>query len=177
MINYKEIEVTVGSSIYHVHSRLTKDIKKNYCTKFNDIMLYSTDSLDGMFLKVTGQTKQEFEDARKQEQLDFKRKDLEHKYKIPELTKEWVENGKKTLTKDKWSLWEEMVPIRLGDLYKGMELGCCLEILEILKTNNQEKAKQSIYDQGHSGMSFGLVCSMLYALCEDKDKDFVKALR
>ena len=177
MIDYKEIEVTLGSSIYHVHSRLTKDIKKNYCTKFNDVMLYSTDSLDGMFLKVTGQTEAEFKHDREQEQLEYKRKELEHKYKIPDLTQEWIEKGKLILDEEKWSLWEEMVPIRLGDLYKGMELGCCLEILEILKTNEQEKTKQAIYDQGHSGMSFGLVCSMLYALCEDKDKEFVKALR
>ena len=42
-----------------------------------------------------------------------------------------------------------------------MELGCCLEIIKILQNGTLEEAKREIDSQGHSGMSFGLVCAMV----------------
>ena len=66
------------------------------------------------------------------------------------------------LTKDKWEYWDEIVLIRLGDLYHGMELGCCLDIVKILNNNGTlDEAKEKIESQGHSGMSYGLVRAMV----------------
>ena len=73
-----------------------------------------------------------------------------------------------------WKLWERMVPIRLDDLYHGMELGCTLEIVKILNSGGSlNDAKKKIEDQGHSGMSFSLVCSMVRVLC-DRGEEFVE---
>ena len=64
------------------------------------------------------------------------------------------------------------MPIRLGDLYHGMELKCCLDI--VIELNNGctlDKAKVIIESQGHSGISFGLVCSMVKYFC-DRGEEF-----
>ena len=77
------------------------------------------------------------------------------------LKDKWITKGKKILTKDKWELWIKIVPIRLNDLYKGMELGCCLDLIEILNTGTMDEAKTEINNQCHSRASFNLVCSMV----------------
>lgn len=44
----------------------------------------------------------------------------------------YVEKGHELLDKKYWKDWDEIVPIRLNDLYHGMELKCCLEIVSAL---------------------------------------------
>ena len=74
-------------------------------------------------------------------------------------------------------LWVEIVPIRLGDLYRGMELGASLTIIKELNNGCElEVAKVIIEEQGHSGMSFGLVCSMIQGLC-DRGIEFTNYVR
>ena len=74
-------------------------------------------------------------------------------------------------------LWAKCVPIRLGDLYQGMELGNCLEIVEQLNNGKTvEEVKPLIENQGHSGMSFSLVCSMVKSFC-DRGAEFVSYVR
>lgn len=69
------------------------------------------------------------------------------------------------------------MPIRLSDLYRGMELGACLDIVvELNKGCSLKKAKGIIEKQGHSGMSFGLVCSMVASFC-DRGREFVDFVR
>ena len=73
--------------------------------------------------------------------------------------------------------WAKCVPIRLDDLYRGMELGNCLEIVDQLNKGKQlEEVKPLIENQGHSGMSFGLVCSMVKSFC-DRGNEFVAYVR
>jgi hypothetical protein len=58
-----------------------------------------------------------------------------------------------------------------------MELGNCLDIIKELNAGCElETAKKIIEDQGHSGMSFGLVCSMVKAFC-DRGVEFVTYVR
>ena len=74
-------------------------------------------------------------------------------------------------------LWIECVPIRLDDLYRGFELGSCLDIVKELNSGcSFEKAKEIVYSQGHSGLSFGLICSMLRSFC-DRGNEFVMFLK
>ena len=56
-----------------------------------------------------------------------------------------------------------------------MELGQCLDIVEILKTGDYEKAKQTMENQGHSGLSWGLMKSMVRSF-SDVGEDFIKIL-
>lgn len=81
---------------------------------------------------------------------------------------QYITKGHEVLDKSKWELWDEIVPIRLDDLYRGMELDCTLELEEILKTKSPEafkKAREALGKQGHSGMSWGLMRSMVVAFC------------
>lgn len=108
---------------------------------------------------------------------ELKHKRAEHEEKIPELTKVWIEKGHKILDEEYWSEWDKCVPIRLGDLYEGMELGACLDIIEELNNNcTLDVAKTIIENQNHSGMSFGLVCAMVRAFCK-RGEEFVSYVK
>ena len=176
MKKYREIEFGFGNIEEAVRElKSHKDLVKG---TFNGQILYSDiDDMDSAYKKVTGKTKTEFDEAGRLRQIEYKRQEKEHEEAIPKLTIEWVKKGKKILDKKHHELWTKIVPIRLGDLYKGMELGNCLEIVEQLNKGSElEKVKPLIEDQGHSGMSFGLVCSMVKEFA-DRGEEFVKYTR
>jgi len=175
MKNYREIEFGLGdieNAVKELKSH--KDLVKG---TFNGQILYSDiDDMDSAYKKVTGKTKAEFDEAEEQRQIEYKRQQKEHEEAIPKLTIEWVEKGKKILDKKHHKLWTKIVPVRLGDLYQGMELGNCLEIVEQLNKGTEfEKVKPLIEDKGHSGMSFALVCSMVRKFA-DRGNEFVESL-
>lgn len=176
MKNYREIEFGFGNiedAVKELKSH--KDLVKG---TFNGQVLYSDiDDMDSAYKKATGKTKSEFDEARRIENEKYKRQQKEHKEAIPKLTIEWVEKGKKILDQKHHKLWTKIVPIRLGDLYQGMELGNCLEIVEQLNKGAElEEVKPLIENQGHSGMSFGLVCSMVREFA-DRGTEFVEYAR
>ena len=176
MKNYREIEFGFGNIEEAVKElKSHKDLVKG---TFNGQILYSdVDDMDSAYKKVTGKTKAQFDEAEKQRQIEYKRQQKKHKDSIPKLTIEWVEKGKKILDKKHHKLWTKIVPIRLGDLYQGMELGNCLEIVEQLNKGTElEKVKLLIEGQGHSGMSFELVCSMVREFA-DRGNKFVEYAR
>lgn len=144
--------------------------------EFNGHWLYSdTVTMDSAYLELTGKTKAEFDEEQRKWREDMKRRDEEHKAAIPQLTKEWIERGHKIISEDKWADWDECVPIRLADLYKGMELGQCLDLVEILKTGDFSKAKETMENQGHPGMSWGLMKAMIRTF-SDVGEQFVAML-
>ncbi|MNT82855.1 hypothetical protein D3C72_2226450 [compost metagenome] len=58
-----------------------------------------------------------------------------------------------------------------------MELGACLDIVNILNNNGPlDEAKKTIESQGHTGMSFGLVCAMVKEF-SDRGEEFVNYVR
>lgn len=177
MDNYKEIDLWAGCTIEQA-VRILMDYREKgelVSCNFNEIILYSdTITLDNAYKQITGKTKDEIDRAEKEWREEYDRREKEFKETIPSLIKEWVEKGRKILNEDKWEYWEEIVPIRLGDLYHGMELGYCLDIVKILNNNGTlEEAKEEINKQDHSGMSFGLVRAMVRDFCE-RGEEFVK---
>lgn len=149
--------------------------------EFNGSMLLYTDTIDDVYKKVTGLTKTEYDARRQAENDEYHRKQEEHKASIPRLTEEWIEKGKTFLKEKYWEKWAECVPIRLGDLYEGMELQATQEILEILdKSENLdevfEEANDKLNSQGHSGMSYGLMKAMISSF-HDLGKGFVNRLK
>ncbi|EES49497.1 hypothetical protein NE172_01900 [Clostridium botulinum] len=180
MKKYEEIEFLVGNTIEGAVNELLDYKKKGKLVSgsFNGHVLYSdTVTMDSAFKEITGKTKFEFDKAQQKMRDDFKRQEEEHKAQIPSLEKVWMEKGREILTEDKWEFWDKIVPIRLDDLYQGMELGCCLDIVKILNNNGTlDEAKKKIESQGHSGMSFGLVCSMVKEFC-DRGNEFVNYVR
>lgn len=177
---YIEIKFGIGETLAEAVNTL-KVFKNNNqlaCGSFNGIMLYSDiDDADSIYKKVTGKTKAEFDKEEKRERDDYKEKERKHKEAIPELTKEWIEKGKDILDEKYLELWKECVPIRLDDIYQGMELGATLEIVKELNNGCKlEVAKEIIKKQGHSGMSHGLVCSMIKSFC-DRGTEFVNFIK
>ncbi len=177
--SYKEIEFYFGDIEKAIEElkKYNEQGKKVFIT-FNGEKLYSDiDDVDSAYKKITGKTKAEFDEAEKIRHEEYEEQQRKHKEAIPELTKEWIEKGNTILDEKYRELWAKCVPIRLGDLYRGMELGNCLEIVEQLNNGkNVEEVKPLIENQGHSGMSFGLVCSMIKSFC-DRGEEFVNYAR
>lgn len=172
--SYKKIEFGLGDNLQAAVKKLQQH-EGLVCGEFNGQMLYSDiDDLDSAYKKVTGMTKFEF-DEEKQKKLDqLKKEELEHQAAIPSLTEEWIQKGNAVLDEKYHDAWAECVPTRLSDLYQGMELGACLSIVKELNAGcSLEKAKEILESQGHSGMSHGLVCSMVKSFCE-RGNDFVQ---
>ncbi|MBP1308813.1 hypothetical protein JOD82_001833 [Paenibacillus sp. 1182] len=175
---YSKIEFLAGNTIEKAVNQLLDFKVKGIlvCGDFNGTTLYSdTVTMDGAYKAITGKTKSEFDDFQRKKIEESKR--AKHQESIPSFCEEWKAKGREILDEDKWEYWDRIVPIRLGDLYQGMELGCCLEIAKILNNNGSlDDAKKEIESQGHSGMSFGLVCSMVREFCS-RGEEFVNYVR
>jgi hypothetical protein len=173
--NYREIQIQMGYNIVNALKEL-KECVVPACGYFNGIMIYSDDSIDSAYIKIIGETKAEFDAGMKAELDRYEERERKHKEAIPELTEFWVKEGKKILDKKYHEHWAEIVPIRLDDLYRGMELECTLNIVKELNAGCELKtAKAIIEEQGHSGMSFSLVCSMIESFC-NRGEEFVNYL-
>ena len=175
-INYRKIEFGFGD----INSAMEelKSPKDLVCGLFNGRMLYSdVDDIDTAYKKITGKTKSEFDAEREKEHLEYEERKRKHKESIPELTKEWIEKGNEILDEKYRETWAKCVPIRLDDLYEGMELKSTLDIVKKLNAGCELKtAKEIIEGQGHSGMSFRLVCSMVKSFC-DRGAEFASYAR
>jgi hypothetical protein len=177
---YRKIEFGAGDSIKEAMQDLArfKERGELVCGDFNGTTLYSdVDDLDSAYKKIMGMTKAESDAEDEKRHKEYEEAKEKHEAAIPELTKEWIEKGNQILDEKYCELWAKCVPVRLGDLYEGMELGMCLDI--VLELNNGcslEKAKEIIEGQGHSGMSFGLICSMIKSFC-DRGEEFVNFVK
>ncbi len=174
--NYKKIEFGFGN----IESAI-KELKSHnelVFGEFNGVKLYSDiDDLDSAYQKITGMSKAEFDEADRKRDEDYQEEIRKHKEAIPELTKEWIEKGKEILDEKYHADWIKCVPIRLSDLYRGMELKATLDIVKELNAGRSMlDVKKIIDDQGHSGMSHSLVCAMVKAFCErgESFSDFVR---
>ena len=167
---YKEIQLELGGNIDSAMKLLNEYKSKNELVfiNFNGQELYSDiDDLDSAYVKVTGKTKEQFDEYQRLRYEKYEEEKRKHEESIPELTKEWINKGNEILDKEYHELWNECVPIRLSDLYRGMELGACLDIVKELNNNcSLDEAKAIIDNQGHSGMSYSLVRSMVKAFCK-----------
>lgn len=182
-VNYNRIpyiDVTnefYGSSLESVVKYLQsyKESNKLACCKFNGTWLYSdTVTMDSAYRDVTGCSKEEFDEQVKSYHENERKDSDVFESRKTSLEQEWIEKGKKILDEKYHELWCECVPIRLDDLYRGMELGCCLEIVEALNNGCElSHALDLMEKQNHSGMSWGLVRSMVYSFC-DRGQEFAE---
>lgn len=176
--NYKEIEFNFGN-IEDAIQLLNQYKEKGELVfgVFNGQKLFSDkDDVDSAYLKITGRTKAQFDEEERIGHEKYLEEKKKHEETIPKQTKHWISKARGILRKKYRSKWNRCVPIRLNDLYRGYELGACLEIVKDLNSrSNFESAKQIIENQGHSGMSYGLVCSMVKSFC-DRGNEFVSYL-
>lgn len=88
---------------------------------------------------------------------------------------QWVDWGKENLKPEVQELWGEVVPIRLDDLYEGMELVALKEIAEAYNDGKpREEIKEILINQGHSGMSYGLMCALIYDFIDKELGEYLK---
>lgn len=177
---YKVIRIPYGWSIEEAVEDLLKrkDNGELVCADFNGHTLCSdTVTLDNAYLEVVGKTKEQFDKDRKEWRERLDREKEEHEARIPKLTEEYITKGHEILDEQYWTSWDECVPIRLRDLYRGMELKACLDIVEPLNNGcSLEEAKEIIDSQNHSDLSFGLVRTMVRAFC-DRGEEFAKYVK
>lgn len=175
---YKKMEFCCGQTLGGCVLELVKYAVKGefVCADFNGHTLYSdTVSIDSASLEVTGSTYFDNLNARELNRQKLIQEEKEYQAKVPELTAVWIEKGHKILSEDKWKKWDECVPIRLSDLYHGMELGMCLDIIKAIDEQSLEEAVEVMKGQGHSGMSWGLMKSMVETF-SDKGEEFIELL-
>ena len=141
--------------------------------EFNGNEILSTDTLDDAYKKVLGMTKTEYENREREWREEYEREEKEHKDNIPNLIPIYREKARGVILEDQYEYWDKIVPIRLDDLYRGMELDATLDLCKIMRDESMpyeeriKKAYKAFMDQGHSGMSAGLVASMLRTFCPD----------
>ena len=155
----KKIELLCGCDLKEAIIEVRRSAPAK--ASFNTVEIYSHESDDEIFKKVTGMTAKESELYRENSVLTAKIKDLEHQIKMPELIKEYCEKAEGIITRDHIAEWKRIVPIRLSDLYKGMELQCTLDLVPLIDDGCFEEAETIFKKQGHSGMSAGLMFQML----------------
>lgn len=169
-----EIDFLAGETIDTAIEKLKKisEEKNDICSaKFNGKVLYSTDTVDDAYLKVIGKTKAEFDKSVKEWQENYERELAEHKARIPQLVEEYKEKAKGLILEGTEDEWNRIAPIRLGDLYRGMELQQTLDICQIMRdeevpyNERLKKAYDLFMESGHSGNSACLMASMLRKFC------------
>lgn len=170
----REIEFYAGDNIDTSMARLYQMEKKFGETcfgKFNGHELLSTDSIDDAYQKVLGRTKAEFDKELKEEREEYERELSEHNARIPELSEKYRKEARGVILEDEYEYWDKIVPVRLKDLYRGMELENTLELCRIMRKEElpYDDRLRAAYDffmaSGHSGMSASLVASMLRRFC------------
>lgn len=174
-VKYRKLEFYYGSIEDFVYLLLHyKEKGELVYADFNGHRFYSdTVTMDGAYKEITGKTKAEFDYMVKEQEDAWEEQKREHETSIPKKTKYWREKARGIIKEDKLDHWDEIVPIRLKDLYQGMELGHCLDLAVLLKEGAFEEAKEMLNNQGHSGMSYGLVCAMLKEFV-DNGEEFLK---
>ena len=140
---------------------------------FNGKEIYSTDTLDEAYLRITGRT---YDEHCVKMAAWRERRELEKQYfekKIPELTEFFRSEARGIIAEKDLAHWDEIVPARLEDIYHGLELSSTLDIVKIMNQTDQplesriSQAKSEFIRQGHSGMSAVLMYSMLTVFCPE----------
>lgn len=158
---------------YYVHEKARREkagVTEDFVVYavFNGAEILHTDTPDEISVKVTGKTIAEREAAERNWRKELDRQEREHQARIPELTEKYKKEARGVIPEDKLELWDKIVPIRLKDLYRGMELEEWLKMIRVLNEDKPKEerfaiCKEIFYNAGHSGMSGNLVLS---GLCE-----------
>ncbi len=168
-LGFREWDVVLGKNIATASQEFLEFLSKNpgrdCFVEMNGCIFSSLDkdlTVESMVKFVTGSTIEELEQARKEWLEKIHKEEEERKLQMPQLTKEYIEKGHSILKREFWEKWDECVPIRLEDLYHGMELDCTLELIQLIQSGEDfQKVEEAFDAQGHSGMSYSLVRSMV----------------
>lgn len=173
MNNYKEIDFDCGATIEECVKELLVYKEKGILVfgKFNGHILYSDKvTLDLAYKQITGQTKAEYDKDRANFRKQYEKEQQEYLERIPELKEYWIKKGREILNKNKWEIWDDTVPKLLEGIYKDGLLRNCLDIISLLNKDKFNDAVELVNNQGHSGLSFSLICSMISMFSDNGDE-------
>lgn len=127
---------------------------------------------DALYMFITGRTKKQFYDEHERMMQEYKKEQEKWGQQADLLVPEYIKKGHNVLDKKYWELWDKCVPIRLHDLYHGMELDHVLQIIKMSNCNATfQEIEKKFSEQGHSYMSYSLTRMMFKELC-DRGKQF-----
>lgn len=167
-----DISIPWGDTVVDAYNALhlkSEETGKRYRLMFNGEELYSDETLDEMYIKVVGKTKQEFDDYVSLVTLRSK------KY-TPIKYDYIVRYGKGIIDPKYWDNLEKIAVYSLEGRYKGRDLKAAIDVINFLRAGKSSKAKKELLNQGHSEDSLNIVCSMIYAL-SDEGTDFCKTIK
>lgn len=132
---------------------------KEVCCDFNGVTLTSSDvTLDGAYMAVMGKTYAEYKDVERHRIEKWKQEEEEYKREVPSLKKQYLIDSLYLIKPEQIDEWVKVVDARLSDLYKGFDLASAIDIMKALDGGASIKGAKNIIDnQGHSGMSYGVV--------------------
>lgn len=176
----KKIQILPGDTIDQAVEQLLKFKEEGILAscEFNGVMLYSdTVTFDDAYLKITGQTREEFFKEQQEELIKIEKARKNFLRAIPELEKYWNKKGREVLKEDKWELWSQIVPLCLHGIYRGVDLKVAFEIIKILESGGTfEEAKQKLDPKNHSGRSLPLICNLV-KMFSQRGEEFFNYIR
>lgn len=168
---WQELEIPCGMFIKDAAKYLVESKTKGYYARigqkwfadFNGKFFYSTEELTerGILTAFYGCSPEEYERKEQERHEKMKKEQEEFIQKIPQIICEYIEKGHKILSHEYYHKWDEIVPVRVNDIYRGLELQAALDVIEILNKENFEKAKQKFKEQNHSNMSYGITIALI----------------
>lgn len=171
-------DVPTGQTLenaYNEMKRLAEETNKRVEAEFNTYSINSDMSIDDVFLLITDKTYIQWLYYRQKQREEEKRKEEEFQNKLPELIEKYKQEARGLVIDSQLDYWDKIVPIRLNDLYQGMELGETLKYCKMMRDESMPledrlvKARQDFINSGHSGMSRSLMLKMIYTFVPDGD--------
>lgn len=132
----KRIEFIIGDNIEKIYNKLQEN---SPCFGvFNGEKIYSKDTLDEVYLKITGMNKKEYEEyvnnALKEKENIFyseMEKVKEYEESIPEIIEYCKKRGREIIQEENIPVWNNFVPVEIKR-YNGFEVFFLLDIIEVL---------------------------------------------
>ena len=181
----KKIDLYAGQELSEALLSLKLEAKQcgeDCFAVFNGKEVYSTDSIDDAYNRVLGCSYNEHIAKVAEWRMQREKKEQEFREKIPELTDSYRNEARGIIAEKDLEHWDNIVPIRLSDLYHGWELRCTLDVVKIMNDTKSSiedriaKAKDTFIQQGHSGMSASLMFAML-SVFSPNGEELVKELK
>ncbi len=180
----QEIKLNPGQTVEDAFRQMRgykKRTGEDCFVKFNNRTLYSYDSKSTCYIKLTGMSKKEYDRVIKEDIRKYKKKKRRFQSRISKLIKVYKKKARGIIAEEYLEVWDNAVPIRLEDIYHGLDLKCMLELVQVLNREDPEEdrfkaCKELLESQDHSGWSYHLVSKSLALIHKDGEK-FVEYLK
>ena len=123
------------------------------------------DDEEACYQKVYGMSKQEREDMLEKEEEARVQEEMKALEKIPAR----VERGFKIIDREH-KKWDDCVVARTKGMFYGEDIDHALDVMEIIKTGDYEKAYQKLLESGHSRESWELIRSIITTFLKNGKK-------